>query len=139
MAGDTPASAMRARLLSLYEAAVAAAHPDVCLPPHLPAPPDQGRIVVVGAGKAAAAMAAAAENHYRRLGVLDRVAGFTTAPHGTSDPRGEGAHTIGLVHARHPTPDAASVSAAERTLSLAAGATANDLVLVLFSVGAASL
>src|SRR5262245_41921246 len=62
MAGDTPASATRARLLSLYEAAVAAAHPDVCLPPHLPAPPDQGRIVVVGAGKAAAAMAAAAEN-----------------------------------------------------------------------------
>jgi len=46
---------MRARLLSLYEAAVAAAHPDVCLPPHLPAPPDSGRIIVVGAGKAAAA------------------------------------------------------------------------------------
>ena len=139
MAGDTPASATRARLLSLYEAAVAAAHPDVCLPPHLPAPPDPGRIIVVGAGKAAAAMAAAAENHYRRLGVLDRVTGFTTAPHGTSDPRGAGTHTIGLMHARHPTPDAASVAAAERTLPLAASATAGDLVLVLFSGGASSL
>ena len=50
-----------------------------------------------------------------------------------------GAHTIGLVHARHPTPDAASVAAAERTLALAASATANDLVLVLFSGGASSL
>lgn len=139
MAGDTPASATRARLLSLYEAAVAAAHPDVCLPPHLPALPDGGRIIVVGAGKAAAAMAAAAETHYRKLGVLDRVTGFTTAPHGTRDPRGEGAHSIGLAHARHPTPDADSVAAAERTLALAAGATANDLVLVLFSGGASSL
>lgn len=139
MAGDTPASATRARLLSLYEAAVAAAHPDVCLPPHLPAPPDGGRIIVVGAGKAAAAMAAAAESHYRQLGVLDCVSGFTTAPHGTRDPRGDGAHTIALAHARHPTPDADSVTAAERTLALAAGATADDLVLVLFSGGASSL
>ena len=130
---------MRARLLSLYEAAVAAAHPDVCLPPHLPAPPNSGRIIVVGAGKAAAAMAAAAETHYRQLGVLDRITGFTTAPHGTVDPRGEGAHTIGLAHARHPTPDADSVAAAERTLALAASATSSDLVLVLFSGGASSL
>jgi hydroxypyruvate reductase len=139
MAGDTPASAMRARLLSLYEAAVAAAHPDVCLPPHLPEPPNSGRIIVVGAGKAAAAMAAAAETHYRQLGVLDRITGFTTAPHGTVDPRGGGAHTIGLAHARHPTPDADSVAAAERTLALAASATSSDLVLVLFSGGASSL
>jgi glycerate 2-kinase len=139
MAGDTPASAMRARLMSLYEAAVAAAHPDVCLPPHLPEPPNSGRIIVVGAGKAAAAMAAAAETHYRQLGVLDRITGFTTAPHGTVDPRGGGAHTIGLAHARHPTPDADSVATAERTLALAASATSSDLVLVLFSGGASSL
>jgi glycerate 2-kinase len=139
MAGDTPASAMRARLMSLYEAAVAAAHPDVCLPPHLPEPPNSGRIIVVGAGKAAAAMAAAAETHYRHFGVLDRVTGFTTAPHGTVDPRGGGAHTIGLAHARHPTPDADSVATAERTLALAASATSSDLVLVLFSGGASSL
>ena len=139
MAGNTPASAKRAQLLSLYEAAVAAAHPDVCLPPHLPPAPERGRIIVVGAGKAAAAMAAAAEHHYRQLGVLERVTGFTTAPHGTRDPRGEGAHTLELAHARHPTPDADSVAAAERTLALATRATTNDLVLVLFSGGASSL
>ena len=73
----------RANLLALYEAAVAAAHPDVCLPPTCPTPPEGGRLYVVGAGKAAAAMAIAAEAHYRKLGALDRVAGFTTAPHGT--------------------------------------------------------
>jgi glycerate 2-kinase len=139
MVGDTSASATRSRLLSLYEAAVAAAHPDICLPPHLPSPPDDGRIIIVGAGKAAAAMAAAAEQHYRRLGVLDRVTGFTTAPHGTNDPRGEGAHPIALLHARHPTPDDDSVAAAERALSLVASATAGDLVLVLLSGGASSL
>jgi glycerate 2-kinase len=139
MAGETPASAARSRLLSLYEAAVAAAHPDVCLPPHLPKPPDGGRIIVVGAGKAAAAMAAAAEQYYRRLGTIDCITGFTTAPHGTRDPRGEGAHAIALVQARHPTPDAGSVAAAGRTLSLTASATVRDLVLVLFSGGASSL
>ena len=53
----------RATLLALYDAAVAAAHPDVCLPPHLPLPPADGRLYVVGAGKAAAAMAVAAEDH----------------------------------------------------------------------------
>jgi hydroxypyruvate reductase len=139
MVGDTSASATRSRLLSLYEAAVAAAHPDICLPPHLPSPPNDGRIIIVGAGKAAAAMAATAEQHYRRLGVLDRITGFTTAPHGTNDTRGEGAHAIALLHARHPTPDADSVAAAERALSLVASATAGDLVLVLLSGGASSL
>ena len=56
----------RTRLLALFDAAVAAAHPDVCLPAHLPLPPEQGRLYVVGAGKAAAAMAVAAEAHYRQ-------------------------------------------------------------------------
>jgi hydroxypyruvate reductase len=73
----------RAFLLGLFEAAVAAAHPDVCLPGHLPAVPERGRLVIVGAGKAAAAMAQAVERHYRAEGALDRIGGFTTAPHGT--------------------------------------------------------
>lgn len=132
--------AARAELLALYDAAVAAAHPDVCLPPHLPHPPNGGRLYVVGAGKAAAAMAAAAEAHYRNLGVLERVRGFTTAPHGTP-----GALTVAppsvitIVTARHPTPDGASQHAAERTLALAATASARDLVLVLLSGGASAL
>src|SRR5215467_9249904 len=77
-------SVVRGTLLSLYEAAVAVAHPDVCLPSHLPLPPPDGQLYVVGAGKAAAAMAVAAQTHYRALDVLDRVGGFVTAPHGSA-------------------------------------------------------
>jgi glycerate 2-kinase len=140
MAAGQPQSGTRARLLALYDAAVAAAHPDICLPAHLPLPPETGRLYVVGAGKAAAAMAVAAEAHYRRLGVLDRVSGFTTAPHGTPEAlTGARPSVIGIVSARHPTPDAASQQAAERSLALAAQATERDLVLVLLSGGASAL
>jgi hydroxypyruvate reductase len=53
----------RALLRSLFDAAVAAAQPALCLPPHLPAPP-KGRTIVIGAGKASAAMALALEAHW---------------------------------------------------------------------------
>jgi len=56
-AGD---KARRDLLRRMYEAAVAAAHPAKCLPPHLPPVPRDGRLIVVGAGKAGAAMAVAA-------------------------------------------------------------------------------
>ena len=132
--------AARGTLLALYEAAVAAAHPDLCLPSHLPPPPPDGRLYVVGAGKAAAAMAVAAQTHYRMLNMLDRVTGFVTAPHGSaaafaSLPQG----VIDIVSARHPTPDAASQQAAERALALVASATERDCVLVLLSGGASAL
>ena len=71
----------RKTLVALYEAAVAAAHPDLCLPRTCRVVPKAGRLIVVGAGKAAAAMALVMEAHYRRLGSLDRVLGFTTAPY----------------------------------------------------------
>jgi len=133
-------SAERGTLLALYEAAVAAAHPDLCLPAHLPPPPPDGRLYVVGAGKAAAAMAVAAQTHYRTLDVLDRVGGFVTAPHGSVAPFGSSAQSvIEIGSARHPTPDAASQQAAERALALVAGATERDRVLVLLSGGASAL
>src|SRR5258708_3197535 len=91
-------------LMQLYDAAVGAAHPDVCLPSHLPQPPDGGRLIVVGAGKAGAAMAAAAETHYRGLGVLSRVSGFTTAPHGYVETLANPPQVIKTIAARHPTP-----------------------------------
>jgi hydroxypyruvate reductase len=136
---DRPADARRL-LMALYDAAVAAAHPDVCLPAHLPPVPAHGRLVIAGAGKAAAAMAVAAERHYRTRGALDRVAGFTTAPHGTAGAL-PGAHpsVIRILSARHPTPDQASVRAAEETLELVRSATADDLVVVLLSGGASAL
>ena len=140
MASSDAQAEKRRTLLTLYDAAVAAAHPDVCLPPHLPRPPEHGRLYVVGAGKAAAAMAVAAEAHYRSLGALDRVTGFTTAPHGTPEALGVARPSvIEIVSARHPTPDEASVQAAERTLALVATATDRDLVLVLLSGGASAL
>jgi hydroxypyruvate reductase len=136
---EGPADARRL-LMALYDAAVAAAHPDVCLPAHLPPVPAHGRLVIAGAGKAAAAMAVAAERHYRTRGALDRVAGFTTAPHGTAGAL-PGAHpsVIRILSARHPTPDQASVRAAEETLELVRSATADDLVVVLLSGGASAL
>jgi glycerate 2-kinase len=134
-AGDT-----HALLMALYDAAVAAAHPDICLPAHLPPVPPRGRLIVVGAGKAAAAMAIAAERHYRESGALGRIVGFTTAPRGTvaALPAAR-PNAIRIVEARHPTPDEASLRAAEATLTLVRSATVDDLVLVLLSGGASAL
>ena len=134
------AMAVRDRLLALDEPAVAAAHPSACLPAHLPAVADAERLIVVGAGKAAAAMAVVAEAHDRRLGALAAIGGFNTAPYGARAALGgEPTHKIDVIAARHPTPDASSAAAAERALSLVATAGARDLVLVLPSGGASSL
>src|SRR5690242_13550749 len=139
MASDGAHSDVRAGLLQLYEAAVAAAHPDICLPTHLPFPPPGGRLWVVGAGKAGAAMALAAERHYRNAGVLDRVAGFVTVPYGNPVALHEQPSVIGVACARPPHPDEASGAAARPSHTLVAGASERDLVLVLLSGGASAL
>lgn len=126
-------------LLSLYEATVRAAHPSYCLAAHLPPPPPRGRIVILGAGKAAAAMAIAAEEHYAALGALDRITGFVTSPYGYAAALPKQPAVIEVSSARHPTPDAGSIQAAERTLRLAGEAGPDDLVLVLLSGGASAL
>jgi glycerate 2-kinase len=132
---DTP-GAVRTRLLRLFEAAVAAAHPRSCLPPHLPAPPAQGRLVILAAGKAAGAMTEVAELHYLdRLGwPTDRLTGIAVTRRGYGRPT----RVVPVVEAGHPLPDAAGLAAAERTLALADAANANDLVLVLISGGASA-
>jgi hydroxypyruvate reductase len=85
-------------------------------------------------------MAVAAERHYRAQGTLERVTGFTTAPHGTAESlQGEAPTVLRIVSARHPTPDAMSVVAAEKSLALVGTATSADMVLVLLSGGASSL
>jgi hydroxypyruvate reductase len=129
---------MKARLLALYDAAIAAAHPDHCLPEHLPPAPPGGRLLIVGAGKAAAAMAVTAERHYGAQSLLDRVSGQTTAPYGYADTLAP-TRVIHVSSARHPTPDAASVLAAKAALDAVQQATERDLVLVLLSGGASSL
>jgi glycerate 2-kinase len=125
----------RATLLELFDAAVKAAQPARILPGQLPHVPARGRILVAGAGKAAAAMALAAEDHYSTRGQLGRVAGFVTTRHGYALPTTH----LEIVEAGHPVPDAASVAAAERALALARSAGQNDLVLVLLSGGASAL
>jgi len=119
-------------LRSIFDAAVAAAHPDVVLSAHL-RPVPKGKVVCLAAGKGAAAMAAAAERHYLDTLGLDpeRLTGLATTRHGHGVPT----RRIGVIEAGHPVPDEAGLKAADDTLRLAAQATADDLLLVLLSGG----
>ena len=127
--GLMAASDPRMLLRSLFDAAVAAADPSLIVPEHLPEPP-KGRTIVVGAGKAAAAMAAAVEKHWR--GPLEGLV-VTRVGHGAPTKR------IRVVEAGHPNPDAAGMTAASEILSLVQGLTSDDLVLGLISGGGSAL
>src|SRR6201999_746817 len=122
----------RPLLRDIFDAAVAAAHPDVVLSAHL-RPVPKGRVICLAAGKAAAAMAAAAERHY--LDALEmepsRLSGIATTRHGHAAPT----RRIRVVEAGHPVPDEAGLKGAEQSLLLAATAEADDLLLVLLSGG----
>ena len=128
-------SGRREVLRGLFDAAVAAADPARCLPAWLPEPPDSpmGRTVIVGAGKAAAAMARAVEDHWR--GDPERLSGLVVTRYGHGMPT----RRIEVVEASHPAPDAAGQMAAARILGAVNGLTANDLVLVLLSGGGSAL
>ena len=119
----------RAFLTQLFHRAVEAASPERCVPPNLP-PPPRGRTIVIGAGKAAAAMAQAVENHWP--GALS---GLVITRYGHGVP----CRIIEVVEAGHPVPDAAGVAAAKRMLGLVQALTPNDLVLALISGGGSSL
>jgi glycerate 2-kinase len=122
----------RPLLRDIFDAAVAAAHPDVVLSAHL-RPIPKGRVICLAAGKAAAAMAAAAERHYLdELGLApERLAGIATTRHGHGVPT----RRIKVVEAGHPVPDEAGLKGAELSLQMAASANADDLLLVLLSGG----
>lgn len=119
----------RALLHQLFTCAVAAADPRQVLAAHLPSPPS-GRTVVVGAGKAAAAMAQALEAHW--MGPLSGVV-VTRYGHRVSTQR------ITVLEAAHPVPDAAGEQAAQRILDAVAGLTTQDLVICLISGGGSAL
>jgi len=126
----TPAPvAPRVLLRRMFDAAIDAAQPARCLPPHLP-PPPRGRTVVVGAGKASAAMARAFEAHWP-----GEVSGVVVTRYGYAVP----CERIEIVEAAHPVPDAAGMSAARRILDLVRGLTADDLVVALISGGGSAL
>ena len=123
-------------LEDLFGAAVAAAHPSTCLAPHLPAPPDGGRLIVLAAGKAAGSMAEVAERHYLdSLHVMpERLAGLAVTRHGYARPT----RVLPVIEAGHPVPDQASLEAAAKALALADTAQHGDIVLVLMSGGASA-
>src|SRR4051812_36030680 len=126
----------RAFLESLFDTAVAAAHPAACLPPHLPAPPANGRLILLAAGKAAGSMIEVAERHY--LDELQfpaaRMTGIAVARHGYGRPT----RVVPMIEAGHPIPDAAGLESAARALKLAESASTDDLVLALMSGGASA-
>src|SRR6185369_1223524 len=119
----------REMLRTLFDAAIAAADPARCVPPYLP-PDDGGRLIVIGAGKASAAMAQAVERLWS--GPLDGLV-VTRYGHGVPCER------IEIVEAAHPVPDAAGELAAQRILDKVRGLTENDRVLALISGGGSAL
>ncbi|MDX2307146.1 MAG: glycerate kinase [Hyphomicrobium sp.] len=125
----------RQLLRAMYDKAVSVAHPAVCVPPSLPEIPAGGRLIVVGAGKATAAMAKATEDHYAARGQADRIFGCVTTRHGY----GLETSIIPIVEAGHPVPDANSITSAKLAVQLAKSGGPNDLVLCLLSGGASAL
>ncbi len=121
----TPSAVLR----QMFDAAVAAAQPSLCLPPHLP-PPPKGRTIVIGAGKASAAMAMALEAHWP--GPLE---GLVVTRYGYQQP----CQRIEIVQAAHPVPDAAGLAASQRIAQLVTGLSPDDLVIALISGGGSSL
>ncbi len=113
----------------MFDAAVDAAQPSLCLPPYLP-PRPRGRMVVIGAGKASAAMARAVEDN-----IEGPIEGLVVTRYGHA----VRCDRIEIVEAAHPVPDAAGIDAARRIGEKLVGLTGDDLVLCLISGGGSAL
>lgn len=124
----TPAP--RELLLDLYNAAIGAVHPRNLVQDYLPPPPANGRTLVIGAGKGAAAMAQAVERHWQ-----GPLSGLVVTRYG----HGADTRHIEVVEASHPVPDDAGQKAAARMLEMVQGLGENDLVLCLISGGGSAL
>ncbi|MBT8430828.1 MAG: glycerate kinase [Gammaproteobacteria bacterium] len=122
-------TAPKTLLRDMLDAAIASAQPAVCVPAHLPATP-AGRLIVIGAGKASAAMASAVEAHWE-----GPLSGLVVTRYGYA----VSCKHIEIVEAAHPVPDAAGELAAQRMLDLVSDLTADDTVLCLISGGGSSL
>jgi glycerate-2-kinase len=123
-------AAARTALRALFDAAVAAADPRRVLARHLPERPS-GRVLVLGAGKSAAVMAAALEDAWPDVPMR----GLVVTRYGHGHPT----RLIEVAEASHPVPDEAGAEAARRMLALAEAAGPEDLVLFLVSGGGSSL
>jgi glycerate 2-kinase len=121
--------APRTLLRSMFDAAVAAALPEKCVPAHLP-PAPKGRTIVVGAGKASAAMAQALEAHWP-----GPLSGLVVTRYGHA----ARCERIEIVEAAHPVPDEQGRLAAARILAMVQGLSQDDLVIALISGGGSAL
>ena len=117
-------------LRAAFDRAVDAAHPSLTLPQHLPELPE-GHLVVVGAGKAASAMAQAVEAHYPP----ERLEGLVITRYGHKLPT----ERTEVVEASHPVPGEAGYEATRRTIERLEDLTAEDTVLCLLSGGGSAL
>ncbi|NHZ93214.1 DUF4147 domain-containing protein [Massilia sp. CCM 8733] len=126
---STPRSAQHKLLMHIFDSALAAVDPLAVLARHLPEPP-KGRTIVIGAGKAAARMAQALEQHWQ--GQLE---GLVVTRYGHGAPT----RHVEVIEAGHPVPDQASTTAAQRMLALVRGLNEDDLVLCLMSGGGSAL
>ena len=124
-----PFDRQRALLRQLFDAAIASADPRLVVPAHVPAPP-RGRTVVVGAGKASAAMAQAFERSW-----TGDLSGLVITRYGPA----VRCERIEIVESAHPVPDAHGEAAARRMLDQVKGLTADDLVVALVSGGGSAL
>jgi hydroxypyruvate reductase len=132
----SPHADPRAFLRALFDAAVQRALPEHTLPAHLP-PPPRGRTLVLGAGKASGAMAAALDALWPAGAPLS---GLVVTRYGHTPPAYRARPgRIEVVEAAHPVPDEAGLQAAQRMLALAEGLSADDLVLCLVSGGGSAL
>ena len=122
----------RTLLRSMFDAAIASAQPALCVPPYLPSAESvgTGRLIVIGAGKASAAMARAVEDHWP-----GPLSGLVVTRYGYGVP----CDRIEIVEAAHPVPDAAGLAAAQRVLQRVQGLGQADVVLCLISGGGSSL
>ncbi len=121
-------------LRAMFDAAIAAAQPALCLPAHLPNPASvKGRTMIIGAGKASAAMARALEDNWK--GRLNALTGLVITRYGYEVP----CKHIEIVQAAHPVPDEAGLIATRRVRGLVSNLTEHDLVIALISGGGSSL
>lgn len=125
MMADTPDRQLRA----LFATAVDSVSADRRLADHLP-PPPTGRTVIIGAGKAAAAMARAVETHWQ-----GDLSGTVVTPYGHA----VACLYVRVIEAAHPVPDQAGMESARHMLGLVDGLKADDLVLALISGGGSAL
>lgn len=119
----------RAFLTGLFDAAIAAADPEICIAANLPAPP-KGRTVVVGAGKGAAQLARAFDRHWPGplSGVIVTRYGYAVS-----------CERIEVIEASHPVPDEAGLAAAQRLIEAVSDLGEDDLVVALISGGGSAL